>query len=156
MAIPAYMKIEGIEGDCPIVGREGMIEVLDFDHRVYLPIDRDTGGITGTRKHDPIKLIKRYDKASPLIYKAVCEGNTIAKITIEWFRIDDEGAETAYFQHELENVKMSSARSIMYNVKDKKYEHYVHMEEICIRYQKIFWKYLEGGIEHSDSWLENR
>ncbi|MGD9200001.1 MAG: type VI secretion system tube protein TssD [Chitinispirillia bacterium] len=156
MAIPAHLYIDGIEGDCQVAGREGSMEVFAFGHEVRLPTDRDTGGITGTRKHEPFRIVKAYDKASPLIYKAVCEGMTLAKVRVDWFKIDEDGAETMYFQHVLEKVRVSSVKPFMYNVKDKQYERYVHMEEVSFRYEKINWIITEGGIEYSDSWLENR
>ena len=37
MAIPAYMEIDGIPGSVNVAGREGTVEVLEFNHRVYLP-----------------------------------------------------------------------------------------------------------------------
>jgi type VI protein secretion system component Hcp len=43
MAIPAYMEVEGIQGSVTVAGREGTVEILEFNHRVYLPTDRDTG-----------------------------------------------------------------------------------------------------------------
>ena len=157
MPIPAYLWINdgGIEGGCQVAGREGSIEVLAFDHEVRLPTDPDTGGLTGTRKHEAFKIVKEYDKSSPLIYKAVCEGSTFDNVRVDWFKIDNEGAEIMYFQHVLELVKVCSVRPFMYNVKDKQFERFVHMEEVSLRYQKIYWK-TEGGIEHFDSWLENR
>ncbi len=58
MAIPAYMKIDGIPGSVNVSGREGFVEVLEFNHRVYVPTDRDDGSLTGTRKHDSLVLHK--------------------------------------------------------------------------------------------------
>ena len=156
MPIPAYMVIDDVEGGCTVAGREGSIEVLAFDHEVRIPTDPDTGQLTGTRKHEAFKFVKAYDKSSPLLYKAVCEGLTYPNVKVEWFKIDDEGAEVCYFTHTLEQVKVCSVRPYMLNVKDKQYERYVHMEEVCMRYGKITWEYPDGGFMHSDSWLEGR
>jgi type VI secretion system secreted protein Hcp len=152
MAIPAYMFIDKIPGSVNVAGRENSIEVLEFNHRVYLPTDRDTGAITGTRKHDDLIIHKAFDKSSPLLFKKVCTGETIAKINIKWFDITDQGEEKAYFEHTLQNCKIASVRSYMHNVKDKSKELYVHMEEITIRYAKITWNYLDGNLQHTDEW----
>lgn len=40
MAIPAYMKIEGIPGSVSAAGREGCIEVLEFEYPIFRPTDR--------------------------------------------------------------------------------------------------------------------
>ena len=158
MPIPAYMWINDgeIKGGCTVAGREDSIEVLEFNHEVRIPTDPDTGTLTGTRKHEAFKIVKAFDQSSPLLYKAVCEGLTYETLRLEWYKIDDEGAEIMYFKHDLEQVKVCSVKPMMYNVKAKEYERYVHMEEVSFRYGKISWEYPDGGFMHSDSWLEGR
>jgi type VI secretion system secreted protein Hcp len=158
MPIPAYMWINDgeIKGGCTVAGREDSIEVLEFNHEVRIPTDPDTGTLTGTRKHEAFRIVKAFDQSSALLYKAVCEGLTYETLRLEWYKIDDEGAEIMYFKHELEQVKVCSVKPIMYNVKAKEYERYVHMEEVSFRYGKIKWEYPDGGYEHTDSWLEGR
>ena len=158
MPIPAYMWINDgeVKGGCTVAGREDSIEVLEFNHEVRIPTDPDTGMLTGTRKHEAFKIVKAFDQSSPLLYKAVCEGLTYDTLRLEWYKIDDEGAEIMYFKHDLEQVKVCSVKPMMYNVKAKDYERYVHMEEVSFRYGKISWEYPDGGFMHSDSWLEGR
>jgi type VI secretion system secreted protein Hcp len=145
-----------IKGGCTVAGREDSIEVLEFHHEVRIPTDPDTGQLTGTRKHESFQIVKAFDQSSPLLYKAVCEGLTYETLRLEWYKIDDEGAEVMYFKHDLEQVKVCSVKPIMFNVKDKAYERFVHMEQISFRYGKISWEHPDGGYMHSDSWLEGR
>jgi type VI secretion system secreted protein Hcp len=152
MAIPAYMMIDGIPGSVSVAGREDTIEVLEFDHKVYLPTDRDDGSITGTRKHGALLIHKAFDKSSSLLYQKVCTGETIPKITISWYEITDLGEEKAYFEYTLESVKIASVRSYMHNVKDKAKEQFVHQEELEVRYEQITWNYLDGNLQHTDMW----
>lgn len=161
MPIPAYMWLtddagKAIEGSVDVKGREKSVEVLEFEHQVRIPTDADTGKLTGTRKHEAIRLVKAYDASSPYLYKAVCEGQTLKKVEIKWYRIDDTGTETEYFNHLLENVKVCSVKPLMYNVKDQSKEKYVHLEEVQMRYQKITWTYCDGNLQASDSWSEGR
>ena len=161
MPIPAYMWVKDetgsdIQGSVEVAGREGSIEVIEFGHEVRIPTDPDTGKLTGTRKHEALKIVKAFDASSPYFYKAVCEGQTFAEIELKWYRIDETGSEIEYFNHKLEDVKVCSVKPLMYNVKNAQYERYVHMEEISIRYQKITWTYLDGNLEASDSWKEGR
>lgn len=58
--------------------------------------------------HSPVNLIKAYDAASPYLYKACCEGQTLQEVEIKWYAIDDTGSEKEYFIHKLENVKVAS------------------------------------------------
>lgn len=152
MAISAYMEIEGIPGSVNVAGREGNVEVLEFNHRVYLPTDRDNGTLTGTRKHDALEIHKAFDKASPLLYQRTCTGETIPRIVIRWYEITEQGQETPYFVHELTKCKVASVRSYMHNVKDRTKDQYVHQEEVLIRYEKISWTYLDGNLMHADEW----
>ncbi len=152
MAIPAYMKIEGIPGSVSVAGREGCIEVLEFEHQVYLPTDRDDGSITGTRKHDAMVLHKAFDKSSSLLFKKVCTGETIPSIVIRWYSISSHGEEKCYYEHKLEKCKIASVRSYMHNVKDRTKDQYVHQEAVVIRYEKITWNYLDGNLQHTDEW----
>jgi type VI secretion system secreted protein Hcp len=161
MPIPAYMWIKDengnpVKGSVDVAGREGSIEVIEFHHEVRIPTDPDTGKLTGTRKHEALAFVKAIDASSPYLYKAVCEGQTFDIVEIKWFRIDDSGTEKEYFNHKLEKVKVCSVKPVMHNVKNKDFERFVHMEEVCLRYQKVTWTYLEGNLQASDSWMEGR
>jgi len=161
MPIPAYMWMKDdtgadVAGSVDVAGREGSIEVLEFDHEVRIPTDPDTGKLTGTRKHESMIITKAYDASSPYLYKAVCEGQTFASVELKWYRIDETGTETEYFNHLLEGVKICSVKPIMYNVKDPAKERYVHLEQISMRYKKIVWTYVDGNLQAADSWGEGR
>jgi type VI secretion system secreted protein Hcp len=161
MAIPAYMWLKDdqgndIKGSVTVAEREGSIEVLHFDHELRIPTDNDTGELTGTRKHEPFVFTKSIDAASPYLYKACANGQTLKELVLRWYRIDDTGTEKEYFQHKLEKVKITSIKPKMHNVKDLDKERYPHLEEVAIRYGKITWSYLDGNIEFSDSWSEGR
>jgi len=145
-----------VKGSVDVAGREGSVEVLEFNHQVRIPTDPDTGRLTGTRKHEAITLVKAFDASTPYLYKAVCEGQTYKEVEIKWYKIDDTGTETEYFNHKLEGVKVCSVKPIMYNVKDPSKERYEHLEEVQMRYQKITWTFVDGNLQASDAWKENR
>lgn len=161
MAIPAYMWIKddqgsNIEGPVKIGGREGSMEVLGFEHEVRIPTDADSGALTGIRKHEPMVVTKSFDSASPYLYKACSNGQTLKELVLRWYKIDDTGTEKEYFSHKLENVKITSIKPVMHNVKDLDKERYPHLETVSMRYSKITWGYADGNIEFSDSWTEAR
>lgn len=161
MAIPAYLflKDDGgadIKGSVTVQGREGSIEVVEFEHRLYIPTDNNTGKLTGTRVHAPLVFVKEVDSSSPYLYKAVSTGQNLKSAEIKWYRIDDAGQEVEYFNTKMENVKIVSVKPVMHNIKDVSKERYGHLEEVEIRYEKITWTYKDGNIIHSDSWNEGR
>lgn len=161
MAIPAYMMLtddqgNAVQGSVNVAGREGSIEVLAFDHQLRIPTDNDTGELTGTRKHEPFVITKAYDAATPYLYKACSNGQTLQNLVLSWYKIDETGTEVEYFRHTLEGVKVTSVKPSMANVKDLDKERYPHLEDVSIRYQKVTWTFLDGNIEFSDSWVEGR
>lgn len=161
MAIPAYLWLKDeqgndIQGSVNVTGREGSIEVLEFNHSIYIPTDNDTGELTGTRKHGAILLKKAFDASSPYLFKACCNGQKLKKAVIRWYRIDDSGQEVEYYQHVLDGVKINSFSPKMANTKDPALEKIPHIEGVSLRYEKITHTYLDGNISHFDSWNDGR
>jgi type VI secretion system secreted protein Hcp len=143
-----YMEIDGIPGSVTVAGREGTVEVLNLNHRVYLPTDRDDGSITGTRKHDALEILKVIDKSSPLLMQRVCTGESIAKVTIKVYQISDAGEEIPFYQIELTKVKIASVQTSTSALDGEP----LTLEKVTIRYEKISWTYLDGNLMHADEW----
>jgi type VI secretion system secreted protein Hcp len=161
MPIPAYafFKDDGggdIAGSVEISGREGAVEVLEFDHKVYIPTDPTNGKLKGVRKHEVFEIVKEFDASTPYLYKACCEGQTLKEVRVSWFTIDPSGTETEYFTHTLKDVKVASIKSFMPNAKDPDKERYGHLEKVSLMYSGITWTYVDGGLEHSDAWTAER
>ena len=159
MPTPAYMWMKdnsgkSVDGSVDVAGREKSVEILEFEHEVRIPTDTDTGKLTGTRKHEAMRLIKAIDASSPYLYKAVCKGETYSEVLIKWYKVNDAGAETEYFSQKLEGVKITSGHPSMLNVKDATKEKFEHMEEVQLRYEKITWTYADGNLQASDAWQE--
>ena len=161
MPIPAYAYIKDdtgaeIAGSVEIGGREGSIEIQEFNHRVYIPTDPDNGRLKGVRKHGAFEIIKEIDGSTPYLYKACCEGQTLQEVKVSWYQIDDTGTEAEYFVHTLKNVKVASIEEYMPNTKDPERERYGHLEKVSLVYGSVTWQYVDGGLEHTDEWLGER
>lgn len=161
MAVPGYCEItdsEGnpIEGSVQIAGREGMCEVMKFDHNVRIPVDEAKGSLTGIRQHRKAEIVKPFDKASPLLYDALCNGETLQEVIIHWYQIDKTGSEVEYFRHTLKDAKVSDMNAFMYNTKDPTKEQFTHMEKVSFLYSEITWQHMDGNIEYTDSWVAER
>jgi type VI secretion system secreted protein Hcp len=161
MPIPAYAEIkdnEGnpIEGSVQVKGREGMSEIMEFDHTVRIPTDEQSGDLTGVRQHKPATLVKPYDKASPLLYDALCNGKNLNEVKVHWYRINKDGKEEEYFTHTLKKAKIADIESYMPNTKNPRKEQFTHMEKVSILYGEITWLYHDGNIEYNDSWTSGR
>ncbi len=159
MAIPGYLWMTDEQGNqikstVKINGREGSAEIIDFRHEIRIPSDLDTGKLTGTRKHEALKIVKEFCSASPILAKACCDGKTLKQVKISWYHINNSGSEEEYFRHTLEDVKVVSTKPIVHDVKAKDKEKYGHLEEIAFRYKTIKWEYLDGNISTQDTWTD--
>ncbi|PSS47460.1 type VI secretion system tube protein Hcp [Enterobacter sp. FS01] len=153
MSTPAHLWLEDENGS-PVVGgcimplRLGSIELKSFSHGVTIPVDPNLGKLTGTRVHRPITIVKEFDRTTPLLYRAVCEGRTMKKATIKMYRILDTGIEAEYFNILLENVKFTTvAPYLAPNGMSS-----THLETLELRYEAITWKYTDGNIIYRDAW----
>ncbi len=161
MAIPVYLWLQddggaAIKGSVDMQKREGSIEVLAYDYNVQIPTDNSTGKLTGTRVHTPFSFEKVIDASTPYLFKAVTTGQTLKGAEFKWYRVDDAGQETEYFNIKLENVKVVKYAKKMHDVKDPSKEKHNHLEQVELRYEKITVTYKDGNIIHSDAWSERQ
>ena len=64
MSNPAYLWLTDengspMSGSSLVVGRVGAIEIKSLTHNINIPVDSNTGRLTGTRIHAPIMFQKR-------------------------------------------------------------------------------------------------
>ncbi|TCB89750.1 MULTISPECIES: Hcp family type VI secretion system effector [Enterobacter] len=155
MTIPAHIWLiddngSPLIGECLMPSRLGSTELKSFNHSVWIPTDHNTGKLTGTRLHVPIRFEKEIDRLTPYLFRAVCEGRILKEALIKMYKINDAGIELEYFNIKLENVKITQISPVLFPVGIAS----KHMEEVEIRYESIEWKYTEGNIMYKDSWNE--
>lgn len=155
MSTPAYIWLTDENGS-PVVGgclmptRIGSIELKSLTHSVSIPVSPNTGKLTGTRIHSPIAVQKEFDKTTPILFRALCEGRGFKSATIKMYRILDAGIESEYFNIFLENVKITTISPYLYQNGMTS----THMENIELRYESITWKHTDGNIIYRDTWNE--
>ena len=159
MGIPAYMWLRDdggsmIRGSSTVDGREGSIEIIGFGHGLNLPVDGQSGKITGPRMHSPMHIEKAFDAATPYLYKAVATGQTLESANVRWYRINDAGREEEYFSMSLEDVRITGINPVMPNIKTAGASQINHIESISLLYERITWHYKDGNIRFTDSWLD--
>jgi type VI secretion system secreted protein Hcp len=166
MPIPAYMTIEGAtQGDITAgamsetsVGisfqedHEDEILVQAFSHNIVIPRDPQSGQPTGQRIHQPMKITKVFDQASPLLFQALTTGERLTSVEIKWYRNTAEGALEHYFTVELEDAIIVDIVAFMPNCLDPSQAHFTHMEEVSFTYSKITWTHEAAGAMGSDNW----
>ena len=137
--------------------------VIGFKHAITLPSDPRTGQPSGARIHRPLMIHKVFDKASPLLYKALCTGERL-EVEIIWERTKD-GKDTEYFTHKLEDALIVDMEAEMplitellgrdvNNIDILKNAARKHEERWFFSYRKIEWEHSEAGTSASDDWQE--
>lgn len=124
-------------------------KLLRFDHSIVIPVDRQRGELQGIREHRPFTFVKPFDPATPMLAKALTNGETLKTVKFHWY--DGEGGE--FFTHTLDNAKISGIESVNSDIRTFGS---MPREEIRLLYEKITWKITDGNIESSDAWKEER
>ncbi len=135
---------------------EGTATVQAFKHQIIVPRDVQSGQPTGARVHQPFVFTKVFDRSSPLLFAAMCEGERLTKVRLTWWRTAMTGKQEHYFTHELEDAVIVDINSFMPNAQDPAMAHFSHLEEVSLAYRKITWTHEISGTSGSDDWREAR
>ncbi|HNR39014.1 MAG TPA: Hcp family type VI secretion system effector [Acidobacteriota bacterium] len=157
MPIPIHLLVEGvkqgkIEGSCTMKGREGTILVQGVDHTVEIPKSPQTGLPTGKRVHMPMTITKEMDKSSPKLFQALCSGEQLKTVELDFYRISPQGTEEKYYTIKLANAIVTAMRTYFPNCLEQATKSYGHMEDIAFTYEKIVATWVPDGIEAEDDW----
>jgi type VI secretion system secreted protein Hcp len=162
MALNAYLKLKGqkqgdIKGSVTQKGREDSIMVIAVSHSIISPRDPASGLPTGKRMHKPIVITKELDKATPLLYNALCNNENISSWKLQFWTPQIKAAtgvgnEVQHFTIELLNANIASIDFRMANNKHPDLMKFAEYEEIAFTYQKITWTWQDGGITAQDDW----
>lgn len=157
MALNAYLTLKGettgdIKGSVTQTGREDSIMVIAMSHEVLSPRDAASGLPTGKRQHKPFVITKEVDKATPLLYTLLTQNENITEWTLKFWRPSATGQEEQYYTIELTNASVASIQMEMLNNKYPENMQHKEREHVAFTYQKIVWRYEDGGISAEDDW----
>ncbi|MFQ5529190.1 MAG: Hcp family type VI secretion system effector [Gemmatimonadota bacterium] len=121
--------------------------VEGYTHAVIIPEDAATARATGRRVHKPFTVRKRVDAATPLLYRALTNSETIPAVTLRLPTTNVAGGPTL-------TITLTDARIMTITSGSSGDD--LPVEEVAFYYNKIQWTYSEGGISHEDSWAGDR
>ena len=161
MPLPAHLTLEGknqgaIEGSCTQEGREGTILVQALNHEVSIPLDSQTGLSTGKRVHHPLKILKEVDKSTPLLFLALTSGEHLNSVEIQFYRIDENGAEEHFYTIKLEDAIIVSIKPKLPSCLEAETVDLKFQEEVSFTYRKAIWRWEPDGKESEDDWQAPR
>jgi type VI secretion system secreted protein Hcp len=135
-------------GSMYVVGHEDEIFALGFGHNITIPRDPQSGQPTGSRVHNPLRIYKFFDKASPLLYQALVTGEPLTKVELKFYRTSTVGAQEHFYTITLEDAVISDISSSVITTSDGVQER----EVVSFSYRKITWTNEITGTASSDDW----
>ncbi|HTZ74020.1 MAG TPA: type VI secretion system tube protein Hcp [Candidatus Aquilonibacter sp.] len=110
MAVSAYLKIDGLDGESLTKGKEKQIEVLSFSFGASQHITLASGGgkSGGKATATDLSIMKKVDKASPKLFSACCMGTGFPTATITCDKAMGSSGQQDFYKLILTNAFVSS------------------------------------------------
>src|SRR5689334_22758743 len=110
MAYDSFIKITGIEGESQKENHKGEIELMSFSWGASNPTSaaHGTGMSAGKVSISDFSIMKVTDKASPSLFKACCNGQTIDKATVTLQKSTGGPTTEVYLEYDFTEVYVSS------------------------------------------------
>lgn len=102
--------------------------------------------------HEAMTMTKEIDKSSPKLLQALCSGEQIKEVRLEFYRISPAGKEEKYYTIKLENAIVTNARAWIPTARSAEWS-ILAITDVSFTYEKIVWTWVPDGIESEDSWL---
>ncbi|HIK56157.1 MAG TPA: type VI secretion system tube protein Hcp [Synechococcales cyanobacterium M55_K2018_004] len=156
-AQPVYLFLQAngseIQGESQQVtlGRAGAIECLSYEQSVLVPFERNGAIATGRRQYAPIRITKRIDKSSPLLFKALTD-NAVVEGEFRFYRLSPTGDGTTeqYYTVSFQQGRVASVKQVSPDALSPATAEAPPVEEVTFSFAQIGWRYENGGIEHED------
>lgn len=160
MAEPVYLKMtingQEIQGESTVssLERANTIECTEFRWAVMTPREGASAQITGRRQHQPVTIVKRVDKSSPIMFKALCRNELVDSAVFRFFRASPTGTgETEnYMTVELSEAFVSSIDMVSEDATRSGEEQPTAMEAVKFVFKNITVTYNSTGATHTDRW----
>lgn len=137
----AFLKIDGIGGECEDEKHKKWIQLLSFSHEIkHKGTNLGGGGARGSSgkaEHGDFKFTKYVDMATPKLNLRCIDGQDLKKVTVEICRT--VGEKKAYLTYTFEPCLVSSV--IVGGRHNDENDRPV--EEVTFNYTKIEWNYQE-------------
>jgi type VI secretion system secreted protein Hcp len=139
------------------LGREGSIECVYFSSSVRTAREAGSGQATGRRTYEPVVIRKRIDKSTPRLARALTD-NEVIEATFKFYRPNPNGDGTTqqFFTVKLAKGRIASFNMTVPDCVDPASSTHPPLEEIAFVFHSITWTYTDGGVEHQDTWDQNR
>lgn len=156
MAVDAFLKIDGVDGESSDEKFKDHIEILSYHHELVQPTvasKSSVGGATSGRcTHKDFTVVKELDKASPILAQKCCAGDHIDEVKLVLCRAG--GDKLPFMEYKMTNVVVSNI-----SPGGKSDDEKIPLEKVAFNYGKIEWTYTQqkrkggkGGGNTQGSW----
>jgi len=153
MPTPCNLKVAEYPGSSEKEAREDTIDVFEIEHHIHQPVDPTTGYATGVRVHSPVRVVASLDKSTPGLHKALCTGQNLSEVILDFYRIDPATrAEAKYYTITLRKARVVDASPYMPMSFLPQNESYRHMVQFSFVYEEIEWNWLPDSVVEQDKW----
>ena len=156
-----YLKANGadIKGESTqeSLGRKDSIECVYWESAVKTARESGSSLATGRRQYEPMRILKRIDKSSPLIAKAMCQNQVIEGV-FKMFRPNPTGDGTTeqFYTVTIKEGRVASFKGYVPNSMEPAHSTEPPLEEVTFVFHTISWEYMNGGVTHEDNWREGQ
>ena len=128
-----------------------IVQCVRCDTRFQLDASRVPA--TGVRVHSPVRVVKVIDKATPGFHKALCTGQNLKEVVLDFYRIDPSTREEAkYYSITLRNARIVDMQPYFPMSFVPANESYRHMEQVSFVYEEIEWNFMPDSVVEMDRW----
>ncbi|AHE72493.1 Hcp family type VI secretion system effector [Enterobacter ludwigii] len=166
MPTPCYIRIDGEKqglitkdaftadsvGNIFVEGHADEMLVQEVKHVVTVPTDPQSGQPSGQRVHKPLKFTVALNKAVPLLYQALCDGEMLKQVELNWFRTAVDGKQEHFFTTNLEDATIVDINLQMPHCQDPDKSDYTQLVEVSLAYRKIGWTHDKSKTMGIDDW----
>ncbi len=137
-------------------GRDGSIECVSYQQEGATPFEPTTGQASGRRQYQPLKIMKRIDASSPLLWQALTTNQKLEG-EFRFYRPDPEGHGSTehFYTVVIRGGYIASIRQFVQHSLTPGEANEPPLEEITFIFHDIIWTYKTTGAEHSDSWANS-
>jgi len=144
-----FLSIDGnqIEGESTVVSleREGSIEAVSAGFNVFSTTDTSSGGTTGRHIYRPFTFLKRIDKATPFIFKALARSERVDSLEARFYRPESSSGTEEHFM----TILLEDARIVGIVQTSESGVNDV-LELVSVVFGRITMTYEIGGETHTD------
>ena len=153
MPTPCNLRVAEYPGSSEKESREDTIDVFEIEHHLHQPTEPTTGEATGVRVHSPLRVVAALDKATPGLHKALCTGQNLESVNLEFFRIDPlTRSEAKYYEIRLRHARIVDCSPYMPMSFVPANESYRHMVQYSFVYEEIEWEWMPDSMVEGDRW----